>query len=687
MLVLGVLELMWPTTRPRRSRRARSEPGPSRPILAAPARPVQSILPRRLIDSPSASRPSGGFVFPPPADYVPPPLPREEVRPIRPAERGDPERSFDVVKPPAPDPDEAAFSPPAEYVAPAPPEPLPAPALEVPSFLLPIEDPAPPEPDDVRPQVDVAAPGVEVEPLPIEPPLFPLEPERRAIRLGPTPFEPEAPATESEPARLEAEPHPVGPGPSRFEPVARLAESEASPIEDERSLADAPEPLVVEHESRPLEEVGSPREPAEPPEEASAPPLLRRRSKISPHARPHRVLRPGKSEQQGSEQSPTVADTAAPSGPLDTETRIKRDSPVVERCFALYQEKRYDEVLTIGEDALVRLRREEPTAPSRDVAALWSVVGLAKQALGDDDGAYAALESSIETATDTERATYRRHLASLALDAAQARLTRAGTHDAGDRVGVIRSAIAWTERGLAAVTSDPALTDVREEAHDALWQAYEQDAMTLLQRQEFPEARQVLHEALDDTQLPAARATEFRGLLSGTFGGEIGQLTAQAILSMQEGRESEAVATLQRAEKLLDAIPTDALPPARRDEVDQRLWWGYAELGSRRLEVGDYEEALDPLLHALRFDSIGADRQAETRAAIARALEGIASVRALSIRRLIDAGHRDEAMPSAEQLRTLLQDCLDLGLTEDELSAACARIRRLCEELGMEDRA
>src|SRR5438093_1138800 len=211
MLVLGVLELMWPTTRPRRSRRARSEPGPSRPILAAPARPAQSILPRRLIDSPSASRPSGGFVFPPPADYVPPPLPREEVRPIRPAERGDP-------------------------------------------------------------------------------------------------------------------------APSRFEPVARLAEPEASPIEDERSLADAPEPLVVEHESRPLEQVASPREPVEPPEEALAPPLLRRRSKISPHARPHRVLRPGKSEQQGSEQSPTVADTAAPSGPLDTETRIKRDSPVVERC-------------------------------------------------------------------------------------------------------------------------------------------------------------------------------------------------------------------------------------------------------------------------------------------------------------------------------------------------------------------
>ena len=743
MLVLGVLELMWPTTRPRRSRRARSEPGPSRPILAAPARPAQSILPRRLIDSPSASRPSGGFVFPPPADYVPPPLAREEVRPVRPAERGDPERSFDLVKPPAPDPAEAAFSPPAEYVAPAPPEPLPAPALEVPSFLLPIEEPAPPEPDDVMPQVDVAAPGVEVEPLPIEPPLFPLEPERRAIRLGPPPIEPQAPATESEPAPLEAESHPVEPEPSRFEPVARLAEPEPLPIEDERSLAGAAEPLVVEHESRPLEreefpveaalperpllepappepapphveseprqvewipttfeQVASPQEPVEPslPEEAPAPPLLRRRSKISPHARPHRVLRPGKSEQRGSEQSPTsfaaptVADTAAkappaPSGPLDTETRIERDSPVVERCFALYQEKRYDEVLTIGEEALVLLRREEPKAPSRDVAALWSVVGLAKQALGDDDGAYAALESSIETATDTERATYRRHLASLALDAAQARLTRAGTHDAGDRVGVIRSAIAWTERGLAAVTSDPALTDVREEAHDALWQAYEQDAMTLLQRQEFPEARQVLHEALDDTQLPAARATEFRGLLSGTFGGEIGQLTAQAILSMQEGRESEAVATLQRAEKLLDAIPTDALPPARRDEVDQRLWWGYAELGSRRLDAGDYEEALDPLVHALGFTSIGPERQAETRAAVVRALEGIAAVRALSIRRLAEAGSREEAIVAAGELHGLVKRGLEWGLSEDELTAAFARVRRLCEELGMDAQA
>jgi len=377
----------------------------------------------------------------------------------------------------------------------------------------------------------------------------------------------------------------------------------------------------------------------------------------------------------------------ARSDPPEIEVKPRRDSPLVETCFALYQEKRFDEVVSVGEEMLAKLRGESTTSSSHEVAALWSVVGLAKQALGDDDGAQAALESSIDRASEAERATYRRHLATLALDAAQARLARAGSHDAGDRVAAIRTAIAWTERGLAAVPSDPALTDAREAGHAALWQAYEQAASSLVQRQEFSGARLILHEALDDPTLPAPRAAGFRGLLSGTFSGEIGQLTAQAILYMQEAREPEALGALQRAEELLESISPEALPPTRRDEVAQRLWWGYAELGSRRLEAGDYEEALDPLIHALRFDSIGPDRQAETRAAVVRALEGIAAVRALSIRRLAEAGGRDEAIVGAEELRALVKRGLDVGLTEDQLIAAFARVRRLCEELGMGDRA
>jgi len=716
MLVLGVLELMWPT-RPRRARHSRAESAPARPIQAAPARPAQSILPRRLIDSPSASRPAGGFAFPPPADYVPPPLPREEIRPIRPAER-----------PPA-------HSPPAEYVAPAPPGPVPAPALEVPPFLIPIEEPIAP-PDDVEPPVDVAPATLDGEPARIETapmligpePPFEPEPERVEAVAHPveaaSPVETEPPVgaqpsvvgavspfvvePESEPtsAPVDATQPRVEPEPPLADTAPLVTESEW-PIVEPAALVLEPPPLV-EPEPRPTDEapttferVVPSREPVEPPPPPAAPPAppRRRRSKVSPHARRHRVLRPVAPESRGSEEPPTNLTPSAPTetspraplptpgGPAQADANPRRDSPLVERCFALYQEKRFDEVLTVGEEALAGLRRGASGAASRETAALWSVVGLAKQALGDDDGAHTALESSIDAASETERATYRRHLATLALDAAKARLARASTHEAGDRMAEIRAAIVWTERGLAAAAWDPALIEAREAAHDALWQAYEQTATALLQRQEFPEARQTLQEALDDPDLPTARVAGLRGLMSGTFGGEIGQLTAQAILSMQEGRESEALGTLQRAEELLETIPTDSLPPTRRDEVDQRLWWGYAELGSRRLDAGAYEEALDPLVHALHFTSIGPERQAETRAAVVRALEGIAAVRALSIRRLAEAGSRDEAIVAAGELHGLVKRGLELGLSEDELGAAFARVRRLCEELGMDARA
>ena len=172
-------------------------------------------------------------------------------------------------------------------------------------------------------------------------------------------------------------------------------------------------------------------------------------------------------------------------------------------------------------------------------------------------------------------------------------------------------------------------------------------------------------------------------MLTGTFGSEIGQLTAQAIRSMQEARESEALAALRRAEELLDTVPAEALPPKRREEVDQRLWWGYTKLGMRRVESGEYEDALDPLIHALRYGEIGPDRQAETRSALARALEGVADVRALAIRQLADGGQGDEAVLRAEQLRELVRSCGALGLTEEELSAPRAKAERLCAELGI----
>jgi len=729
LLVLGVLELLWPT-RSRRPRRSGVEPASARPSLTVtPPRPAQSILPRRLVDSPPATRSAGGFAFPPPADYVPPSLPREELRPLRPVGYVVPE-PFPELEPPR-----AAPTPPEPIEEPvAPPEPayIAPPAVEV-------------EPEPIEPaRADDTPLTVEPEPRPIE--SEPLRPEADPPRVEPEPsrrepwFEHESPPSEPEPPRFESEPPPFEAASPRLEPESSWFEPEPSRLEPERARFEPepplepdppphePEPPVVdlvrpevEAEPKPTEpappiidpqpqpivrmspsfEPVAPAhepEPVEPPQPMHPPePPRRRRSKISPHARPHRVLRPGTQGRSGVEPpssyvvpAPVEPSTRIPP-PVDAgprgETKLGHDTPLVERCFVLYQEKRFGEVLSAGEPALAEMQRQPAAGPSRETAALWSVVGLAKQALGDDDGAHAALESSIDAAAEPERSTYRRHLATLALEAAQARLARAGSHDAGDRIALTRAAIAWTERGLVVVPTDTALTDARDDSHEALWQAYEQAATSLLQRQEFSGARQILHEALDDPKLPAARAAGFRGLISGTFGGEIGQLTAQAILGMQEGRESEAVGALQRAEDLLQTIPSDALPPTRRDEVDQRLWWGYAELGSRRLDAGDYEEALDPLIHALRFTSIGPERQAETRGAVVRALEGIAAVRALSIRRLAEAGSRDEAIVAAGDLHGLVKRGLEQGLSEDDLVAAFARVRRLCEELGMDTRA
>lgn len=361
--------------------------------------------------------------------------------------------------------------------------------------------------------------------------------------------------------------------------------------------------------------------------------------------------------------------------------RVLEPSPV-ETCFELYQAKRFDEVVALGTATLAGSAAPPPSAHER--AALWSVVGLARQELGDHEGARAALESAVQVAPESDRATYQRHLATLALNVAQALLARAESRSAqeGDeRLADMRHALAWFTRGLAAVPGDHTLAELSAETDRALWPAYEQVVMALIQRQEYHAARRLLREALADERFPEARGEQFRELLLGTFSGEIGQLTALAIRSMQDARESEALASLRRAEELLDTIPNEALPPKRREEVDARLWWGYTKLGIRHVEAGEFEEALDLLLHALGFGSVGPERQEETRSALLRALEGIVDSRSLTIRQLAEHGDRHEAVVRSEKLWSLLRSSVDLGLTEDELSVAFAKAQRLMEQL------
>lgn len=384
--------------------------------------------------------------------------------------------------------------------------------------------------------------------------------------------------------------------------------------------------------------------------------------------------------------APAAVELAAPSEPAvvhEIEPAAGGES-VVEICFALYQQQRYTEVIDRGGDALTAGPGGQPVTDPQEKAALWSVLALARQALGQDSQARAALENAIVEAPHADRPTYHRQLASLAEHVARGLLAEAQRHaspDSEDCLGMIRSAVAWLERGAAAAPADQGLAELAAGAQELLWPAWQRTVMALAQRQEFRTARRLLREALADPGFPAARAETFKELFSGTFSGEIGQLTAQAIRSMQEARESDALASLQRAETLLDTLNAEALPPSRRDEVDRRLWWGYNKLGARRVESGQHEDALEPLFHALGYD-VGPARRQETVALLVRALGGVTDARALTVRELADAGDREAALVQCDKLWAQLRSATEMGLAQDDLAATFGKVQRLFESLG-----
>src|SRR5262249_21856686 len=179
-----------------------------------------------------------------------------------------------------------------------------------------------------------------------------------------------------------------------------------------------------------------------------------------------------------------------------------------------------------------------------------------------------ALEEAIMSAPVEDRAAWQRHMAQLALHAGQALLARvqAGAGDAGERIDTLRAAIAWFESGLTVAADDETLHDAVRTARAALWP--EEAATALLQRQECHVARRLRGEAQAEEACPPPVQASFREMLAATFGGEVGQLTADAIRRMQEGKEDECLAALDRAETLLGTIPEEGSAPERRQELE-----------------------------------------------------------------------------------------------------------------------
>ncbi len=307
---------------------------------------------------------------------------------------------------------------------------------------------------------------------------------------------------------------------------------------------------------------------------------------------------------------PAVAEVAA----------SPRVGSVVDECFALHQAGQHAEVLALATASL------PGEVGATTTAALWSVVALAHQGLGDDAEARTALQAAVAAAPAADQPTYQRQLAALADGVARRLLAEAAQHPRGDSEGsleAVRAAVGWLEHAVAAAPADPALAEQSAGALDTLWRSYERTATALLQRQDFLAGRRLLGEALADPRVPAERVDTFREMVTATFSGEIGQLTARAVRGVQDGRETDALRALERAEALLATLNDEVLSPRRREEVDRRLWWSYCKLGERRLAAAEPETALEPLVHALGYD-VGAERHEETRTLLERALDSAA---------------------------------------------------------------
>src|SRR5205085_8554477 len=132
---------------------------------------------------------------------------------------------------------------------------------------------------------------------------------------------------------------------------------------------------------------------------------------------------------------------------------------VVDRCLELYQQQRHADVVATANEALAAdTPAERRPASAHESAALWSMLGLAQQALGDHAAARVALETAIATAPDAERAKYQREFATVALTLARDLVAAAGAPAAPDsdgRVSCLRDALMWLERGRAAAPDDP----------------------------------------------------------------------------------------------------------------------------------------------------------------------------------------------------------------------------------------
>jgi tetratricopeptide (TPR) repeat protein len=328
--------------------------------------------------------------------------------------------------------------------------------------------------------------------------------------------------------------------------------------------------------------------------------------------------------------------------------RAQRVLPI-ETCLGMYNDGRFKEVVSLGSAALqVRARMATVCDRPHEAAALYDLVGLSKQQLGDVDGARDAFLAAIHDAEPSLLDAYIEHLVALVGDRA---------HDAPEpmdsdaeivRVRELRGWVVALDDALAVAPENETLIRTLAALREALSPACERIVGCVSASGDREEARALVAETLADEAMPSDWRERLCEQLTAASSAEIGQLTAQAIRSVQDGKDAEALEILERAERLAAALPHGAVAAERREEFERRLWWGYTKVGLRRCELRNFDAAVEPLFHALHLGGIDPDRAGETRAALVRALErhasllGLARVDADALRQPRYAAHRRE---------------------------------------------
>ena len=357
------------------------------------------------------------------------------------------------------------------------------------------------------------------------------------------------------------------------------------------------------------------------------------------------------------------------------------EKSVEDHCFALLAADRFAEAVVIAEEALQAMKAATGRAPSPAViqrmTRLWGGLGLARQGVGDFDGARFAFEEAMALAPQSQREEWERRLADLASTAARRSLDEIAAGPAHpDHIETIRSAIDWLERAHVAAPDDGALGETLLAARAALWRTSEEVVRALIRRKAFAEAQRRLDDITTDPDCPPERQSAFRALRTRAMAGDVGVAMADAEKSVKRGHVDDAMAALARAESALAHV-AGGLTPRRRQELVGRLWAAYMKIGIDRLEAGEGDVALGPLGQALALEGLGEQCVEETRAALVRALERIIATRAVEIHALTAAGDTSLAAIQADKLWSLLRAAVDQGLPEERLAQAFAAIEVL----------